>query len=205
MSQIASLLVKLVSLGVAWSTAFSIGYFAMQQSGNVWFHAYVAISIFIGSLLVTERISGLHLNIGLRDKNAAPRKMTVGEPEAMVAGVWITALIIGHFAARPFGNMWVHAFIAIALFIGSLIASERILGLHLSIGLRDRNVAPRKAEAVETEALRLHDMIALLDDDDLDDLRAEVREGLRDRIRNLTADESETFEELLSDSKRKRR
>ena len=44
-----------------------------------------------------------------------------------------------------------------------------------------------------------------VDEDDLDDLRAEVREGLRDRIRNLTADESESFEELLSDPKRKRR
>ena len=48
-------------------------------------------------------------------------------------------------------------------------------------------------------------MIALLYEDDLDDLRAEVRDGLRHRIRNLTADESETFEELLSDPKRKRR
>jgi hypothetical protein len=121
-----------------------------------------------------------------------------------LAAVWFTAFFIGYYAVQQFGNMWVHAYIASTLFIGSLIVSERILGLHLNVGVRDKNAAPHKT-VVEPEALRLRDMIALLDEDDLDDLRAEVREGLRDRIRNLTADESETFEELLSDSKRKRR
>ena len=34
---------------------------------------------------------------------------------------------------------------------------------------------------------------------------AEVREGLRDRIRNLTADESESFEDLLAEAGTKRK
>lgn len=122
-----------------------------------------------------------------------------------LAAVWFTALFIGFFAMQQFGNFFVHAYIAIASLIGSLIISERILGLQLNVGVQDKNLSLRKAEAIEPEALRLRDMIALLDEDDLDDLRAEVRETLRERIHRLSADETETFEALLSDSKRKRR
>ena len=105
---------------------------------------------------------------------------------------------------------WVYAppaaqiFFAIILLIAGIAVSERIIRLRLGISFGQPKIE-RKTAAIEPEALRLRDMIALLDEDDLDDLRAEVREGLRDRIRNLTADESETFEELLSDPKRKRR
>ena len=122
-----------------------------------------------------------------------------------LAAVWFTAFFIGAFAIGQFSDFFAQAYIAIALLIGSLVVSERILGLQLNVGVRDKNAAPRKAATIEPETLRLRDMIALLDEDDLDDLRAEVRETLRERIHRLSADETETFEALLSDSKRKRR
>ena len=75
----------------------------------------------------------------------------------------------------------------------------------MRVGFGKRQSAAGKTPAIEPESLRLRDMISLLDDDDLDDLRAEVRETLRERIHRLSADETETFEALLSDSKRKRR
>ena len=106
---------------------------------------------------------------------------------------------------------WVYAppaaqiFFAAILVIAGLAVSERVIRLRLGISFGQPKSEPRKAVTIEPEALRLRDMISLLDEDDLDDLRAEVREGLRDRIRNLTADESESFDALLSDSKRKRR
>ena len=134
---------------------------------------------------------------------------------AVLASVWLAVAVVIQFGwigtamggtniYRP-GNEGAFAFIATFTVIAGLLMTERILGLRLKLGFRDEKPEPRKAEAIEPEALRLRDMISLLDEDDLDDLRAEVREGLRDRIRNLTADESETFEALLSDSKRKRR
>lgn len=96
-------------------------------------------------------------------------------------------------------------FAAIIVLISGLLVSERVIRLRLGISFGQPKIEPRKTAVVETEALRLRDMISLLDNDDLDDLRAEVREGLRDRIRNLTADESESFEDLLADAGTKRK
>jgi hypothetical protein len=127
--------------------------------------------------------------------------------------------IVGHWAIIGLYGMMVDpvgthsvAMVIIVQFIAGLALAAWVLNLR--VGVHDRQLrisfgkqqAPsHKAEAIEPEALRLRDMIALLDEDDLDDLRAEVRETLRERIHRLSADESETFEELLSDSKRKRR
>jgi hypothetical protein len=96
-------------------------------------------------------------------------------------------------------------FLFAILIIAGVAISERLIRLRLSINFGQPKIETRKPAAIEPETLRLRDMIALLDEDDLDDLRAEVRERLRERIHRLSADETETFEALLSDSKRKRR
>lgn len=95
---------------------------------------------------------------------------------------------------------------AFVVIIGAGFAlTERLLRVRVSFGVQEEKPKPRKTAVIEPEALRLRDMISLLDEDDLDDLRAEIRETLRERIHRLSADETETFEALLSDSKRKRR
>jgi hypothetical protein len=96
-------------------------------------------------------------------------------------------------------------FLIAVLIIAGLAVSERLIRLRLNVSFGQPKPETHKTAAVEPEALRLRDMIALLDEDDMDDLRAEVRETLRERIHRLSADETETFEALLSDSKRKRR
>lgn len=130
----------------------------------------------------------------------------------ILAIFWWSAAIVIHYGALGAGNSSIYgsggliAFIVAFVVIAGFAFTERLLRVRVSFGVQEEKPAPRKtAPVVPPEALRLRDMISLLDEEDLDDLRAEVREGLRDRIRNLTADESETFEELLSDPKRKRR
>lgn len=135
---------------------------------------------------------------------------------AVLALIWLSVAVVINFGWIGTGMEWSFvnrsaaneggfAFITVFTVISGLVLSERVLGLRVRLGLRDETPAPRKGQAIEPETLRLRDMISLLDDDDLDDLRAEVREGLRDRIRNLTADESTTFEELLTDAGTKRK
>ncbi len=52
----------------------------------------------------------------------------------------------------------------------------------------------------------LREMLHLLNEDDLDDLRAELREALRSRIRGLTGQpEFESFEHLLSEPEPRQR
>lgn len=54
--------------------------------------------------------------------------------------------------------------------------------------------------------LSVHDMMALLDEDDLDDLRDEARESLRAQIRRLSSDvDVESFETLMSETRLKRK
>jgi flagellar biosynthesis/type III secretory pathway M-ring protein FliF/YscJ len=136
----------------------------------------------------------------------------------VLAAFWWSAAIVIDYAnwgisyktqliegLRPYESATI-LFVVAVVVIAGIALSERVLRLRVSFGEQDNaKSTPRKAEAIEPEALRLRDMIALLDEDDLDDLRAEVRETLRERIHRLSADEPETFEALLSDSKRKRR
>ena len=136
----------------------------------------------------------------------------------VLAAFWWSAAIVVDYATwgisyksqliegvRPYESATI-LFVVAVIVIAGIALSERVLRLRVSFGEQDNTKAtPRKAEAIEPEVLRLRDMIALLDEDDLDDLRAEVRETLRERIHRLSADETETFEALLSDSKRKRR
>ena len=136
----------------------------------------------------------------------------------VLAAFWWSAAIVIDYAnwgisyrtqliegLRPYESVTILLVVAVVVIAG-IALSERVLRLRVSFGEQDNaKSTPRKAEAIEPETLRLRDMVALLDEDDLDDLRAEVRETLRERIHRLSADETETFAELLSDSKRKRR
>ena len=125
---------------------------------------------------------------------------------------WFGVLVVGdHAITRAQAGGGMAAIMIAVLLLGGIALTERVMRLRITfddqqmrVGFRERASASGKT-AVEPEALRLPDMIALLDEDDLDDLRAEVRETLRERIHRLSADETETFEALLSDSKRKRR
>jgi hypothetical protein len=137
---------------------------------------------------------------------------------AVLGLFWFFMLVVGDYAltgirvtAGPQSGGGLTALVVGILLIAGLAFTERMMRLRVSfddqqmrVGFDKRQSAAGKT-TIEPEALRLRDMIALLDEDDLDDLRAEVRETLRERIHRLSADESETFEELLSDSKRKRR
>lgn len=51
----------------------------------------------------------------------------------------------------------------------------------------------------------LDEMMSLLDDDDIDDLRRRVKQRLMEQVDTSGADELETFEELLAQTKAKRR
>lgn len=136
---------------------------------------------------------------------------------ALIGLFWSMLFGVGHFAfigvneITPATSGTANSMIIGVLFLAGFIVTERMMRLRVSFDDQQMRVGFGKQQSatdkttIEPEALRLRDMIALLDEDDLDDLRAEVRETLRDRIHRLSADESETFEELLSDSKRKRR
>jgi hypothetical protein len=118
--------------------------------------------------------------------------------------LWPVLMVIVHLLARDSLHTPTLTLIFGAVAgIAGLYVSDRIIRWHGD--LSELAVEPRKTKNIEPEGLRLRDMISLLDEDDLDDLRAEVRETLRERIHRLSADETETFEALLSDSKRKRR
>lgn len=131
---------------------------------------------------------------------------------AVLALYWFGVLIVGdHAITRTQAGGGIAAMMTAVLLLGGFALTERVMRLRVSfddgqmrVGFDKRQSVAGKT-AIEPEALRLHDMIALLDEDDLDDLRAEVRETLRERIHRLSADETETFEALLSDPKRKRR
>jgi hypothetical protein len=63
----------------------------------------------------------------------------------------------------------------------------------------------KSAPVVPPQALSTRDLMALLDEDDLDDLRAEVRETLRGRIQRLSVDDVDSFEDLLAEGGKRKR
>ena len=121
--------------------------------------------------------------------------------------LWPVLAVIVHLLARDSVNTSTLTLIFGAVAgISGVYISDRILRWRGDVS--ERAIAPLKVKNASIAApapLSMSDMIALLDENDLDDLRAEVREALRERIHRLSADETETFEALLSDSKRKRR
>ena len=60
---------------------------------------------------------------------------------------------------------------------------------------------PKKAKHGES----LGELMSILNDEDIDDLRARVKARLEEQIDSADAEEIETFEDLLDQTKRKRR
>lgn len=86
---------------------------------------------------------------------------------------------------------------ALILMIPSaFIVSTRIIKLQQSSTRPSRRA----------DVLSNRELLALLDEDDLNDLRGEIREGLRSRIQRLSDSGPDSFESLLAEagSKRKR-
>ena len=66
---------------------------------------------------------------------------------------------------------------------------------------------PEKPKNAAADSISTRDLLAILSDDDLDDLRAEAREVLRARIQRIDNDDSEevSFDELLATPERRKR
>ncbi|MBK9125699.1 MAG: hypothetical protein IPM16_21595 [Chloroflexi bacterium] len=96
--------------------------------------------------------------------------------------------------------------IAAAVFLSRVIARARV---YIEFGLEPKRVPastalPRKNSDLSVGDLR--EMLHLLNENDLDDLRAELREAMRARIRNLTGQpEFESFEHLLAEPEPRQR
>lgn len=73
---------------------------------------------------------------------------------------------------------------------------------------RSANAARAAAEPQKTKPKRgesLGELMSILNDEDIDELRARVKARLEEQIDSADADEIETFEDLLAETKRKRR
>lgn len=116
------------------------------------------------------------------------------------------ALVVTMFLVNA-GNLpgWT-VLIALGALLGTMmtnLAYQRPPGATLA-DLHSDAVSKRKNSAVADD-----DPMSLLTDDDIEELRAELREGLRDRIRRLSADgdnaEVASFEDLLARRKQNNR
>lgn len=103
----------------------------------------------------------------------------------------------------PFGTMFIiFLVLPVALVLSHFVMQRKLL-------VADAPVVPPLTQAhtrQPVDNLSVRDLIALLDEDDLDDLRHEARETLRARIQRLSGDDVESFGDLLTSggSKRKR-
>jgi hypothetical protein len=88
----------------------------------------------------------------------------------------------------------------------AIIVSNRIMRMQL-VEDAPRQLHVQTQQRTAADSLSTRDLMALLSDDDLADLRGEMRESLRARIRRLSEEEPESFGDLLAEAsaKRKRR
>lgn len=121
--------------------------------------------------------------------------------------IWLGTL----YLALPVGDtvdfFTVYSFIVVflvlpvALLLSHFIMQRKLLVQETPVQSRKTKSAARAAPA----ALATRDLLALLDADDLEDLRAEARETLRSRIQRLSEDEVASFEELLDGGGKRKR
>lgn len=92
--------------------------------------------------------------------------------------------------------------------VGGLL-SQWLLNARVSITHGDADKRDRAPARLKTSDLAdgdLRDMLHLLNEHDLDDLRAELREAIRMRIRAMTSEsEFESFENLLAQPQTRKR
>lgn len=132
-----------------------------------------------------------------------------------IAFLWLTvtfilAMIVQRSHISGISFMLPLLVIAVAI-PATLFASRLIARAHVRVefGLERKPTVTPDATALKNSDLSvgdLRDMMYLLNEDDLDDLRAELREALRSRIRGLTGGaEFESFEHLLAEPEPRQR
>lgn len=132
-----------------------------------------------------------------------------------IAMVWLTAMFAVVVAVNRStsggSSFWLPVIVA-AIAIAAAVFASRVIArarVRIEFGLEQKRVPastelPRKNSDLSVGDLR--EMLHLLNEDDLDDLRAELREALRSRIRGLTGQpEFESFEHLLSEPEPRQR
>jgi hypothetical protein len=88
--------------------------------------------------------------------------------------------------------------ITMAVFIISLVLLARSAFSMQGAGIDASDGKPKRGES-------LGELMSILNDGDIDDLRARVKARLEEQIDSTDASEMETFADLLDETKRKRR
>jgi hypothetical protein len=127
---------------------------------------------------------------------------------AALAFIWLTvAFLFGPVAwGVGFSFSGLYAFLVLFLIVPlALLLSHFIMQRKLLVQEPPAQTKMKSAPVVPPQTLSTRDLMALLDEDDLDDLRAEVRETLRSRIQRLSVDDVDSFEDLLADGGKRKR
>jgi hypothetical protein len=127
---------------------------------------------------------------------------------AALAFIWLAlAFMVGPGWSFGFNNNGFYTFIVVFLiFPVALLLSHFIMQRKLLVQEPPvQTMKAKSAPVVPPQTLSTRDLMALLDEDDLDDLRAEVRETLRSRIQRLSVDDVDSFEDLLGDTGKRKR
>lgn len=127
---------------------------------------------------------------------------------AALAFIWLAfAFLLNPAWGFGFSYSGLYTFLVVfMIFPVVLLLSHFIMQRKLLV--QEQPVYAEKAKSapvVPPQSLSTRDLMALLDEDDLDDLRAEVRETLRGRIQRLSVDDVDSFEDLLADGGKRKR
>lgn len=127
-------------------------------------------------------------------------------PRGTWAAFSLIALFIGFFLSLVFGAS--SPFLRLLTIIVPLFLLVLPFILYVTQG---GNKGQTRSEAAPTEKEKpkrgesLGELMSILNDEDIDDLRARVKQRLAEQIDNADVTEMETFEDLLDETKRKRR
>ena len=127
---------------------------------------------------------------------------------AALAFIWLAAAFLLGPLAWGVGYGYNGFYIVLVLFLVlplALLLSHFIMQRKLLVQEPPAQTKMKSAPVVPPQTLSTRDLMALLDEDDLDDLRAEVRETLRSRIQRLSVDDVDSFEDLLADGGKRKR
>jgi hypothetical protein len=117
---------------------------------------------------------------------------------------FIWAALAFMFSPFTWGVTFVGFLILTVGFPIALLLSHFILQRKLLVA-DARQIQPPGMARQPVDNLSVRDLIALLDEDDLDDLRNEARETLRARIQRLSGDDAESFGDLLAGGSKAKR
>jgi hypothetical protein len=126
---------------------------------------------------------------------------------AALAFIWLATLYLvmpvgGFYGFGSFyGVIVLFLILPVALLLSHFIMQRKFLVQDPPV----QSVKAKSTPLAPPATLSTRDLMALLDEDDLDDLRAEVRETLRSRIQRLSTDDVDSFEDLLADTGKRKR